>query len=141
MADRTVQCTLITPEAKVFEEPITSALMTLHDGQTGILNRRAPLMAKLGLGPLRLTFVEGGDRSYLVEGGFVQMVDNRLTLLAESAIPAERISESEAQAELAEAEARQPQTREEMERITRERRRARIKLDMARAFKSAGGGI
>ncbi|MEC9373431.1 MAG: F0F1 ATP synthase subunit epsilon [Planctomycetota bacterium] len=129
---------LITPEAVVLSEKITAAQLPLHDGQAGILPRRAPLMAKVGLGELRVDFPAGGSRSYVVDGGFVQMVGDKLTLLAESALPAEQLSEQEASAELAEAEARKPQTAGEMERIAHERRRARLKVDLARRVRTSG---
>lgn len=138
---KTIQCKLITPEACILNEDITAAQLPLHDGQAGILPRRAPLMAKLGLGELRFDFPEGGSRGYLLDGGFVQMLGDRLTLLAESAEPVEQISEQEASAELAEAEARRPQTAEEHQRVAHDRKRARMKVEMARKFRATGGGI
>jgi len=123
------------------DEAVTYAQLPLWDGQAGVLTGRAPMLAKLGLGELRLDFPEGGDRAYLVEGGFVQMVDNRLTVLAELAVPVESISEQEARAELAEAEARKPQSPDEAKAIDKDRRRAQAKLRLAQAFKARGGGI
>jgi F-type H+-transporting ATPase subunit epsilon len=141
MASRDFQCTLITPEARMFQQNATSAVLPLHDGSAGVLPRRAPFVAKLGTGEFRITFVEGGSRSYFLDEGFVQMVGDHMTVLAQDAIPAEKLSQSEAEAELAAATARKAQSSKDMEQISRERSRARAKVDIAKKFQQQGGGI
>lgn len=147
MAESTFQCKLITPEAKVLDEPVTYASVPAWDGLFGVLPNRAPIVAKLGLGELRLDFpgasgARGGSRSFLVEDGFVQMVNNRLTILAAKAIPTESITASDAKAELAEADARTvpegtPDAKATKERLARDRRRAQLKVRLA----GRSGGI
>jgi F-type H+-transporting ATPase subunit epsilon len=141
---------LITPEACVVDEPVTYASVPAWDGLFGILPGRAPIVAKLGLGELRLDFPDregpGGERSYLVEDGFVQMVGEKLTILAARAVPAEEITETDARAELAEAEARRPSPdatdpQTEADRLRRDRDRARLKVRMARANRAKRGAI
>ncbi|TVQ31608.1 MAG: F0F1 ATP synthase subunit epsilon [Phycisphaeraceae bacterium] len=141
MAGKSFRCRLITPEARLIDDDVTYAQLPLWDGQAGILYRRAPLMAKLGMGELRLDYAAGGAHSYLIEDGFVQMVGDTLTLLAQRAIPVERINEEEARTELAEAEARKPQGADDQTRVTRDRDRARLKIRLAQQFKARGGGI
>ncbi|RMD65660.1 MAG: F0F1 ATP synthase subunit epsilon [Planctomycetota bacterium] len=138
---RTFQCRLITPDERMLDENVTYAQLPLWDGQAGVLPGRAPMLAKLGLGELRLDFPQGGSRSYFVEAGFVQMVDNRLTVLAEQAQAVESLSEQEIQAELAEAQARTPRTVEEAQQVALDRRRAQAKLRLVQAFKARGAGI
>ncbi len=114
MANKTFLCKLITPTAKLLDEQVTYASVPAWDGLFGVLPNRAPIVAKLGLGELKFEFPDkggpnnGGARSYLVEDGFVQMVDNRLTVLAGKAIPVETLNLSEAQAELAAVTATKP---------------------------------
>ena len=141
MAGKSFRCRLITPEARLIDDDVTYAQLPLWDGQAGILYKRAPLMAKLGMGELRLDYAAGGEHSYLIEDGFVQMVGDTLTLLAQRAIPVERINEEEARTELAEAEARKPQGADDQTRVTRDRDRARLKIRLAQQFKARGGGI
>ena len=143
MADKSFRCRLITPAAQVLDEQATSAVIPAWDGLFGVLPDRAPIVAKLGLGELTLDLGEGrkGNRkSFLVEDGFVQMVDNRLTILAAKAIPTESLTVADAQAELREAEARQPDASKnakvEAERIRADKARARMKLHLAQ---KAGG--
>jgi F-type H+-transporting ATPase subunit epsilon len=147
MAAKTFQCSLITPAAEVLKDQITYASIPAWDGLFGVMPGRAPIVAKLGLGELRLDFpdtgaAKGGSRSFLVEDGFVQMVNNRLKILATRAIPTESLTEAEARAELAEANTRtvpadHPHREIELSRIAGDRRRAELKLRLARR----GGGI
>lgn len=139
MADKSFRCRLITPESRVFDEPATYVSIPLHDGMAGILPNRAPFVAKLGLGELKITFEKGGgSRSYLLEDGFGQMVGDSLTILAQRAVPAEEIVVVDARAELAEAEARVGGTGEEMRKVVRDRDRARLALRLAETARTSG---
>ena len=55
-----------------------------HDGEIGVLRNRAPLLIKLDVGLLRAETADGTIRLY-VDGGFAEMIDNRLTVLTEDA--------------------------------------------------------
>ncbi len=146
MAAKSFRCRLITPVAQVLDEQVTSAVVPAWDGLFGVLPDRAPIVAKLGLGELTLRFADsskgrGGDRSFLVEDGFVQMVNNKLTILAAKAIPTESLTLAEAQTELREAEARKPESGKlaDQERVTADRNRARLKVRLAQ--RGGGKGI
>ena len=128
----TIRCKLITPEARVLDAEILRANVPLHDGQTGIMHRTGALVAKLGFGQLRLDFPQGESKKWFIDGGFVQNVENELTILASGAIPVEKLDAAEAKAELAEAIARKPADPSEMPRITEARNRARAKVTLAR---------
>src|SRR5689334_12319272 len=99
------QCTVVTPEQQVADETVTQAILPAHDGQIGILTGRAPLLVKLGAGPLRLDVAGGQRRTYFIDGGIAQMKDNKLTVLTDEATPASDIDAETARAELAEASA------------------------------------
>lgn len=135
---KTFNCRLITPEARLTDAEATYVSVPAYDGLMGILPRRAPFVAKLGLGELTIRHSEGGDRTYLLDGGFGQMSGDSLTILAEHAIPVEKLDLAEAEAELAEASARKAQDGEDMATITRERDRARLKVRLAREAKGRG---
>jgi F-type H+-transporting ATPase subunit epsilon len=143
LAAKTFQCRLITPVAQVLDEAVTYASVPAWDGLFGVLPGRAPIVAKLGTGELRLELAvatgKGGERSFLVEDGFVQMVNNKLTVLAARAVPVESLDAASAGAELAEAEARQaPQDADPIrrkigaEKLRKEREFARAKVRLAR---------
>jgi F-type H+-transporting ATPase subunit epsilon len=144
-----IRCTLITPEARLLDEAVVYASVPAWDGLIGLEHGGAPLVAKLGTGELRLDFADtggakGGSRSFFVDGGFMRLANNELTLLAGRAVAAEQLEESACEQELKTAEARAipdgaPDRLAEMDRITAARRAARVKLSLAR--KSRGKGI
>ena len=144
MAD-SFPCTVVTPTASLFDDQVVYASVPLEDGLMGVQSGRQPVLAPLGLGELRVDFAgsSGGSRSYMIDGGIMQMSDSKLTILAERALPAEEISASDAAAELAEAEARTvaPDAEHpslEQARINHERARARLKIRLANASKRSG---
>ena len=100
------QVVIVTPEHQVLDETFESVVLPAHDGQIGLLTDRAPLLVKLGQGPLELTARAGQPpRRFYVEGGIAQMKDNRLTIVTNEAVPAATIDAEAARAELAEATA------------------------------------
>ena len=100
----TFLCSVITPEQAVLEANATFVAFPAHDGEVGILRDRAPLLFKMGIGVLRVETPEGNHR-FFVDGGFAQMVDNRLTLLTEQAKRPEEIDLKAAERALNEARA------------------------------------
>lgn len=84
MAEKTFHCSVVTPEKEVVDTAATFVAFPAHDGEIGILANRAPLLCQLGKGKLRIE--KGGETlTFRIEGGFAQMVDNRLTILTENA--------------------------------------------------------
>ncbi|HEY8666458.1 MAG TPA: ATP synthase F1 subunit epsilon [Tepidisphaeraceae bacterium] len=100
------QCVVVTPEQQTLDETISQAILPAHDGLIGIMTDRAPLLVKLGLGPLRIDLANGQKRHYFIDGGVAQMKDNKLTILTNEATPASEIDAEAARAEYAEALAR-----------------------------------
>ena len=100
----------------------------------GVAPMRAPIVAKLGEGVLKLDFPQGGSRHFYISGGFVQMKDNKLSLMTTEAIPAEKVVKQEVVASLNAAEALASATTEEANRKTREINRAKSMLKMLEDF-------
>ena len=123
------QVVIVTPEQQVLDETVSQAIIPAHDGQIGILTGRAPLLVKLGQGPLQLDLAgqgrgTGTSRRFYVEGGIAQMKDNNLTVVTQMAVPAEEISAETARAELAEASAQVATDEKSQEDRTRRMNRA-----------------
>jgi F-type H+-transporting ATPase subunit epsilon len=125
------QCTVVTPEQQAFDASIMQAILPAHDGLMGILTDRAPLLVRLGTGPLRLDLAGGKSQFYFVDGGVAQMKDNRLTIVTGDAIASDHIDYEAARTEYAEATA--SKTTDEKSAKAREHRleRARAKQAMA----------
>lgn len=127
MAGKTFQFRLITPQGKLLDAKATAATIPAHDGLMGILPDRAAMVVKLGIGELSVNFEgdkggSGGDRAYVIEEGFAQMVGNRLTVLTSKATAAETIVLSDAEAAVGKAT-----TQRERERATAVARTARAR--------------
>lgn len=75
---------VISPERTIFEGQADAVVAPAWDGELGILRGHAPLMALLGSGPLRVRTGSSIER-FQVEGGFLQVVDNVVTVLSERA--------------------------------------------------------
>ena len=100
------QCVVVTPEQQAFEAQVTQVILPAHDGLMGILTDRAPLLVKLGVGPLRCDLPGNQKQHFLIDGGVAQMKDNKLTILTQSATPSAEIDAEVARAAFAEATAR-----------------------------------
>ncbi len=128
----TFQCTLISPENKLFDEPVRYASVPAWDGLVGIAPGRAPLLAKLGEGVLRLDLADGGSRYFYIGGGFVQMQDNVLSVLSSSARPASDVDIQQAREMLAEVKETQATTDEQVEQRDRQVRQAQAMMSAAK---------
>ncbi|MCC7192849.1 MAG: F0F1 ATP synthase subunit epsilon [Phycisphaeraceae bacterium] len=130
MADA-FRCSLVTPERQLFDEEVVYASIPAWDGQLGLMHQRAPLLAKLGSGPLRLDLAQGGSKWFFVGGGYAQMKDNNLSLVTGEARHTEEIVRAEAEAALKEAEARIARSDDEVARKESEIRRARGLIEVS----------
>ena len=125
------KCVVVTPEQQVLDETVTQVILPAWDGLIGIETNRAPLLVKLGVGPLRVDQQGKTSQHFLIEGGVAQMKDNLLTILTQHAVPASEIDAETARAELAEATAKRitgdPKTFEDRQT---DLARARAKLEL-----------
>lgn len=79
-----LQVSVISPEATIFEGEADAVVVPAWDGELGILRGHAPLMALLGTGNIRIS--RGGrTERFHVNGGFVQVINNRVSVLSEAA--------------------------------------------------------
>lgn len=77
---------IITPDEKVFEGEVTSATFPGSDGSFQVLNNHAPMISTLGKGDMK--FIKIVDKKpkethILIEGGVVEVLNNKVTVLAE----------------------------------------------------------
>ncbi len=127
---RTFHCQVVTPEKVVVDKTASFVALPAFDGELGVLAGRAPLIARLGSGELRVESPDG-DETWFVSGGFAQMNGENLTLLTEEARLPSTLDRAAAQAELAQAQSRRPT--DEAAFVSKERavERARAKSRLA----------
>jgi F-type H+-transporting ATPase subunit epsilon len=82
-----VKASVISPERVLFEGDVQSVVAPAFDGEVGILPRHAPMVTLLGTGILRLDASDGGSRRFNVSGGFLQVADDVVRVVTESASP------------------------------------------------------
>jgi F-type H+-transporting ATPase subunit epsilon len=108
-----MQCIVVTPERTVRDEPADFVAVTLFDGELGIAPGHTPLLGRLGFGEMRITQNDHTDR-YYVEGGFVEVLDDAVTVLTSRAVPADKIDVEVAEELLTSALAKEAHTPETM---------------------------
>ncbi len=104
--------------------------MPLFDGEIGIAPSHSPFIGRLGYGELRV--VEAGQtHRYYVDGGFVQVADNAVSVLTNHAAPAEQLSSAKAREQLAAARAKPANSPDLMAIRDRAELQARAQLHLA----------
>lgn len=76
---------LITPEGILLQNEVTELFATTVTGEVGILYNHANFKSKLGKAPVRYTLINGNKESVSVNGGILEVADNRITILTDSA--------------------------------------------------------
>jgi F-type H+-transporting ATPase subunit epsilon len=81
----TFQLQLVTPERLLVEEQVTEAQIPALDGYIGVLPGHAPLLSELKPGGVLTYRREGGEENVLaIYGGFVEVISDRVRVLADS---------------------------------------------------------
>jgi F-type H+-transporting ATPase subunit epsilon len=119
---------IVAPDQEVFSGAAESLSAPGAAGFFQVLTGHAPMIAAIRTGPLFVT-PEGGDRiAFATSGGFVEVLDDEVTVLAETAETADDIDEERARA----AEERARQHLEEGGLEAPERKRAEAALERSR---------
>src|SRR3989440_4234158 len=126
----TLHCLIVTPEATVLDTPADFVALPLFDGEAGVAPGRAPLIGRLGYGELRVR-TGTGTRRFYVDGGFVQVADNIVSVLTNRAVPAEKLDSTAASELLRTAIASHAAGKEEMAIRDRQISQARGQLRVA----------
>ncbi|MCL2155945.1 MAG: ATP synthase F1 subunit epsilon [Leptospirales bacterium] len=92
--ERVINCSILTPEKLIYEGEVGFAVIQAHNGEMGFLYGHSPLISKLGIGEIRLNNPKGIDY-LMVEGGVVEIKNNKLIVLAEKAYKQSDLSADE----------------------------------------------
>lgn len=96
---------VVSPEATIWSGEATIVVARTPEGELGIMADHEPLMGALATGPVEIES-ESGERTTIgVHGGFLQVLNNQVTLITDRAqVTEDAAAAREAAAELAEAE-------------------------------------
>jgi F-type H+-transporting ATPase subunit epsilon len=95
---------LVTPDRLLLDATAEAVELPSMSGYMEALYGAAPLLAELGAGEVRLHGGSSGDQKFFVAWGFVEVLPERVTILAETALHPDEIDKAEAQQELQEGE-------------------------------------
>jgi F-type H+-transporting ATPase subunit epsilon len=135
-----MQLEIITAERQVYSDEVDLVVAPGIDGQLGILPHHAPLMTILQ--PGEVVVRKGGSDTYMaVTGGFLEVIGNRVTILADACERSEEIDEARAQAAMERARERVASQGADLqlERAMGDVRRAQVRLNVARRRRSRVG--
>ncbi len=91
---------LVTPDRVLLDATAEAVELPSAAGYLEALYGAAPLLAELGAGEVRLHGGTSGDQKFFVAWGFVEVLPERVTILAETAMRPEEIDKSGAQEDL-----------------------------------------
>jgi F-type H+-transporting ATPase subunit epsilon len=126
-----MQCIVVTPERTLYDQPADFVALTLFDGEIGIAPGHTPLIGRLGCGELRIRGEARTDHFY-VEGGFVEVLGDVVTVLTPRAAPASEIDAAVVQEQLDSSQARRATSPELAALRDRAVQQSRAQLRVAR---------
>ncbi len=98
-ADGKLAVRLVTPDRVLLDATADAVELPSSSGYLEALYGHAPLLAELGAGEVRLHGGSLGEQKFFVAWGFVEVLPERVTILAEEALPPQEINKPEAEQE------------------------------------------
>lgn len=135
MPEKTFKLEIVTPERIVLDKEIASLVAPGIDGSLGILANHAPLMAELTTGELWMREADGGETCGAISGGFMEVFQNHVRILADTAELACDIDVERAEAAKRRAEERLAHAQE----VDRARAEASLRRAASRIRAARGG--
>lgn len=126
-----MQCIVVTPEQTALSQEAEFVALPLYDGEIGIAPGHSPLIGRLGYGELRIRS-GGTTATYYLDGGFVQVADDVVSILTHQAVPAAKVNGDAAEMALAAASNLPSTTVEQRAAKDRAVAQARAQLRIAR---------
>lgn len=78
---------ILTPDKKVFSGEVSSVQVPGTKGSFTVLDNHAPIISTLEMGNVKIRSKEG-EQTFRINGGVIEVLKNKVTVLAESLIPA-----------------------------------------------------
>ena len=74
---------IITPNAKLFEGEVNSIKLPGTNGGFEILNNHAPIISTLTAGEISIALDQGQNQSFEIQGGVIELQNNKIIVLAD----------------------------------------------------------
>ena len=122
---------VVTPEQTALDTTADFVALPLFDGELGVAPGHAPMIGRLGYGELRIGHLPD-SQSYYIDGGFVQVADNVVSILTNRAVPVARLDAGIIQEQLTTTLAKPAAGDDEIARRDRLVAQSRAQLRVAR---------
>jgi F-type H+-transporting ATPase subunit epsilon len=76
---------ILTPEKKLYSGDVYGVQLPGIDGLFEVLDKHAPLVSALGKGKMKILKDKNSTESFMIQGGFVEILNNKATVLVEGA--------------------------------------------------------
>lgn len=106
---------IVTPRRIVFTGPVVSLSAPGVLGAFQVLHNHAPLLSSIAIGEVKIVDAEGTETHYATSGGFVEVRNNKLVMLAETTERADEINVERAKASMTRAQGRLSEKRREID--------------------------
>jgi F-type H+-transporting ATPase subunit epsilon len=100
MPDKTFKLEIVTPQKIVYNGSVVSFTAPGTVGSFQVLHNHAPLLSSIGIGQIKIVDDRGKDLRYATSGGFVEVRENHVVTIAETAERADEIDVDRAKAAL-----------------------------------------
>ena len=131
MAD-VLKLELVSPEKELASRVVRAVLVPGLEGYFEVRPGHAPVLSLLRPGVLRITEISNAETAFFVRGGFVEIGNDEMSVLAEYAVPLEQFTPDQLAQEIRWAEEDLQDARNE-----EESRKLRERLDFLRALQTA----
>ena len=111
---------VVTYQEKVLEQEADFLLIRTTEGDMGVLPNHSPFVAELAIGEMMIR-LNGTEKSYFVSGGFLEISNNNVTILADEAMASELIDLERARKEAEEAKAKLEKLKEDKDILMTEK--------------------
>lgn len=78
---------ILTPERRLYSGEVYGVQLPGTDGLFEVLDKHAPLVSALGKGNIKVLETKTQTERFSIQGGFVEVLDNKATVLVEGAAP------------------------------------------------------
>ncbi len=76
---------ILTPEKRLYSGDVYGVQLPGIDGKFEILDRHAPIVSALGKGTIKVLKDKNTTTQFLIESGFVEVLNNKASVLVEGA--------------------------------------------------------
>lgn len=136
----TFKVKVVNYQEKVLEQEAEFLLVRTTEGEMGILPNHSPFVAGLAIGEMKIR-LNGNEKCYFVSGGFLEISNNVVTVLADEAMPCEMIDLERARKEAEEAKAKLDKLKEDKDILLTEKNLNEALVKVRSSYRSNGHSL